>query len=87
MVVRNGNILSFGWNVDINHPTLLSEEHIKTGASIHAEIKALSPVADPKGATLYVARINREGTPLLSRPCVRCEVALDSLGIKRVVHT
>lgn len=87
VVVRNGNLLSVGWNVDVNHPTHLSEEHIKAGASIHAEIKALSGVKNTKGVTVYVARINKQGKKMYSRPCARCEDELDSLGIKRVIHT
>ncbi len=87
VVVRNGNILSFGWNVDINHPAQMSPEHIKARASLHAEMRALSTVANTKGVTLYVARINRKGKPLMSKPCVRCQDALQSYGVKRVMHT
>lgn len=87
MVVKNGNILAVGWNVDINQPAQMSEEHIKTGASIHAEVRALSVVGNPKGVTIYVARINKKGEVRNSRPCVRCESVLESFSVKRVVHT
>lgn len=87
VVVKNGNILSVGFNIDINHPTKLSEEHVKSGASVHAEMRALSRVADPSNTVVYVARINKKGSLMYSRPCTRCEDQLDSYGIKRVVHT
>jgi deoxycytidylate deaminase len=87
VAVKNGNILALGWNVDINHPAQMSEEHIKARASLHAEMRALAQVSNAKGVTLYVARINRKGVPAMSKPCIRCQDALQSLGVKKVIHT
>lgn len=86
VVVRNGNILSFATNKDINDMRVMDEKHIRTHASVHAEVAALSRVADPRGCTVYVARVLKAG-PGLSKPCERCQEYLDSAGVKRVVWT
>ena len=43
--------------------------------------------ADLKGATIYVARINRHGNPLYSRPCGTCREAIEQAGIRKIVYT
>lgn len=86
VVVKNGNVLSVGTNIDKNHPNVVSPEHIKPGCSVHAEVAAMRRVrGDLSGATIYVARVSKAGLPALSRPCSACERAIDAAGIKRVV--
>jgi deoxycytidylate deaminase len=85
--VKNGNVLAVGVNRDKNHPSIMSEGHIKPGACVHAEVDALRRVANPRGSVVYVARVDRSGMPAYSRPCPNCEQTLSSAGVKRVFHT
>lgn len=87
VVIRNGNVVSFATNKDINLVDNLDEKHVKTHASIHAEVAALSKVANPRGCTVYVSRALKSGGPGHSKPCVRCQKYLDEAGVKRVVWT
>lgn len=89
-MVKNGNVLAWGINKLNSHPTVFgddAEELIKSHAATHAEVAAIRKVANPENAVLYVARIRRTGEPGLSRPCSRCQKAIDSAGIKKVFFT
>ncbi|MFI1966528.1 hypothetical protein ACH429_20860 [Streptomyces pathocidini] len=56
-------------------------------ATFHAEEMILRRARIPKGAIVYVARVNNAGVPMLARPCSRCQRALTSGGAKRVFYT
>jgi deoxycytidylate deaminase len=47
----------------------------------------LSRVADPRGATIYVARVNRTGEPRMSKPCSACARALKDAGVSKIIYT
>ena len=87
VIVRGGSVISIGINKNRNHPTVVSSEHIKTHCSIHAEIDALRKVKNAKGATIYVARVNRKGKARDSRPCNRCYEIIKNNGIKKIVYS
>lgn len=87
VVVRGGSVISVGINKNRNHPTVVSSEHIKTHCSVHAEVDALRKVRNAKGATIYVARINKRGQDRLSRPCDRCHEVIKKAGIRKVIYT
>lgn len=87
IVVQNGNVVAVAVNKDRNLVDNLDEAHIKQHASVHAEVAALSKVANPKGATVYVARAMRSGQPGNSKPCSRCQMYLEKAGVRRVVWT
>jgi deoxycytidylate deaminase len=57
--------------------------------TMHAELGAILGMARSitDGATVYVARVGREGDYKLSKPCTMCHEALKYVGIKRVVYT
>ena len=84
IVVRGGSVLGRGFNKNKNH-------HSCTGGrrnlSVHAEVDALSHVEDAAGATMYVARINKQGKAMLSRPCDSCYKAIKQAGVRRIVFT
>ena len=88
VVVRGGSVLAIGFNkwrsslVGIS----LSEDERKN-MSIHAEMDALSRVKNKKGVTIYVARVNKHGNPMFSRPCNNCHNSMLNDGIKRIVFT
>lgn len=90
IVVRSGSVLSIGtnkWRNDISTAGILHDQGRSKDISIHAEVDALSRVANPRGATIYVARVNRAGQPRLSKPCSECAKALKKAGISKVVYT
>lgn len=89
VVVKNGNILSFATNIhrELNPADARDLEFFKKNASVHAEVAALRRVVDPRGCTVYVARVMADGSAGLSKPCVRCEKYLIDAGVKRVVWT
>ena len=53
--------------------------------SSHAEARCLK-MCD-RGATIYVARVNRAGEMAMSRPCSRCMAAMRARKIARVVFS
>jgi len=82
ILMRSGSVLSVGINTFRNHPDNVTDP--KREASIHAEIAALRAYGmreDLRGTRLYVARINRAGQSMYSRPCANCQAVLDSLGV------
>lgn len=87
VVIRNGNVVAFAPNKDRNNVDILDESHVKTHASVHAEVAALSRVSNPRGCTVYVSRAMKTGVPGNSKPCPRCAKYLEDAGVKRVVWT
>ena len=58
-------------------------------ATVHAELGAILGI-DKKlthGATIYVARIGKQGMYRPSQPCGMCMAAMRYVGVKRVVFT
>lgn len=88
VITKNGNVLSIGINRYVEHrPESLSPEHLKRGMSRHAEIIALQRVANPKGCTIYVARLMADGSEGNSKPCAACQDTLAKAGVRKVVYT
>lgn len=87
VIVKGGRVLSTGMNKERNHPKIVSSEHIKTHCSVHAEIDALKKAGDVRGATMYIARVNKRGQDRSSRPCDKCYSNIINAGIKKIVYT
>jgi deoxycytidylate deaminase len=88
IIVKSGRVLGTGFNKDTNHPNQVSPEHIKTHCSRHAEVEAMRDANwNVKGAILYVARLNKQGKDLNSKPCRYCEAFIESVQIKKVIYT
>lgn len=87
VVVRGGAVLGFGVNKKraVNGIPVMFEYN--PDVTVHAEIDALSRISDAAGSVIYIARVNAAGEPKMSRPCERCEVALNAAGVKRVIYT
>lgn len=84
VVVKGGRVLSIGINKWKNNP----ENVVGYGkCSVHAEADAISRVKNPRGATIYVARVNNQGHPRLSRPCDGCATMIREVGISKVIYT
>tara|TARA_R110000824_G_scaffold65952_6_gene171409 strand:+ start:813 stop:1199 length:387 start_codon:yes stop_codon:yes gene_type:complete len=58
-------------------------------ATLHAELGVILGMdrSVTQGATVYVARVNKEGVARMSKPCPMCENAMRHVGIKRVIYT
>lgn len=88
VVVRGGSVLAVGVNKWKNRnlpPTPVTEYN--PNLTVHAEMDALSRIANPKGVTIYVARVNKHGEERLSHPCENCEQKLMEAGVKKVIFT
>ncbi len=86
VIVRGGRVLSVGVNKWRNRYLPASVDY-DPNLTVHAEIDALSRLENPRGATIYIARVNNQGKAMMSRPCIRCEAELQRLGVKKVVYT
>lgn len=51
----------------------------------HAESRALRKAGH--GATLYVARVTRNGDLAMAKPCPRCQALIRSFGVVKVHYT
>lgn len=87
VVVKSGRVLSTGVNKFRNSVSIIETHNIKRHCSVHAEVDALSRVADARGATIYVARVNRMNQERMSRPCNHCYTAIVRAGINKIVYT
>lgn len=86
VLVDGGRVLSFGVNSNKNDPMIVGDELLEK--SVHAEIAALRRHKGPlHNATIYVARVGRRDTPLMSKPCKNCQKALKDAGVTKVVYT
>lgn len=89
VIRKNGNTVAVGVNYNINDPAFLDNDVAAEHAAVHAEVAALNACKkmNLSGATLYVARINKNGEPRMSKPCARCQKAIRERGIKKVIYT
>jgi deoxycytidylate deaminase len=85
IIVKKGNILSTGINVEKTHP--LMRGYPKNVVSIHSEVKAIiNARVDITGGTIYVARRRNDGTKGNSMPCDNCRALLLDSGIAHMVY-
>ena len=86
IIMKGGSMRSVGVS-ELHAPArIASIEHLKD-ISTHAEIDALSRCGSPKGSTVFVARVGRNGKAAMAKPCDDCTEALREHGVKRVVYT
>ena len=86
-----------GWNKYKTHPLMyqFSKDHNKI--CLHAEIDVLLQLIGWTGQytgvlnltnwDIYVARVLKDGTPALAKPCDTCMGALNYFGIRNIYHT
>lgn len=92
LVTKSGRVLSWATNKYYNDPSMFSSDLLtreQDMISIHAEVKAMRGIDEKllQGATIYVARVMPKGHPAMSKPCARCQEALDRAGVRKVVYT
>lgn len=81
VLVRGGSVLSSGFNRYRNDPSVVE----LGGVSYHAEEATLRRAGSPEGATMYVARVKRDGDLGLAKPCNKCQQFLLDAGVHTVV--
>lgn len=87
VIVRGGRVISIGINKFRNNPAIMPTEIAKSICSVHAEIDAMKKASNLKGSAIYIARVNKAGTPMLSKPCHACYDAITDAGINKIVYT
>jgi deoxycytidylate deaminase len=91
VVVKAGRVLAVGRNRNKTHPhSVLYDGDERILKTVHAEFDAISKVKNKqllRGATIYVARIGRNGHPGMSCPCKMCQQLINKHGLKRAVFT
>lgn len=87
LIIKGGSVLSVGINVNKNNPTFVGEA--TKNWSVHAEVAAIRALKDEnlKNAIIYIARINKHGKPMMSKPCEKCAAVIKKAGISKIVYT
>ena len=89
VLIRGGSVLNVAANSD-NHSSFGQRFRTDPGrATHHAELGCVLGLdkSITQGATVYVARIGKNGNWKNSKPCMMCHEVMSFVGIKRVVYT
>jgi pyrimidine deaminase RibD-like protein len=82
VVVKNGKIIAKSTNKKVGDPS------VEFRLALHAEFAAVVAAGtQASGATVYVARVQADGSPALSKPCKKCESMMKRSGVSKVVWT
>lgn len=89
---KRGRVLSIGKNSYRKTHPFQSKMAIKVGKPeliyLHAEIAALIKLKDwTKAYKIKIERYGKDGQPLLAKPCIICQEAINNSGIKIIEHT
>lgn len=88
VVVHDGKIIGSGYNVNLTHSMVKKYSEYKT---LHAEMVAIMRVKNKrllKDSAIFVARINPDGKPMMSKPCKTCmEIIRDTWKIPDIYYT
>ncbi|MBH1939004.1 hypothetical protein I5Q34_32905 [Streptomyces sp. AV19] len=82
VLVRGSRVLTHATNIQRNSPTT-DFRH----ATFHAEEVLLRRTRRAHGSVVYVARVGKNGAPMMARPCPRCQKVLVSCGITVAHYT
>lgn len=93
IIVKRNKVLGKGMNSRRSHPLqkLFSKSDVKI--ALHAEISAIidalrnNEEEDLKGATIFVARVLKNGSRAIAKPCPICEKAIKAYGITGMYWT
>ena len=90
VLVKGGSVINTSCNKNrlVSFGSRFCTEHDGI-ATLHAELGAILGLdrTVTEGATLYVARVGKDGGFRLSKPCSMCTAAMSHVGIKRVYWT
>ena len=90
VLVKGGSGLN--WSANQNKVQRWAQRFRSHGcghATHHAELGAILGVARDKttGSDVYVVRISKKGSLLMSKPCEMCQELLRHVGVKRVFYS
>ena len=89
---KRGRVLSIGQNnYEKSHPLQAAHAH-KAGMPqkiyLHAEVHSIVRCPDlSKAHKIFVSRWDKNGNPMLAKPCPICMSAIKATGIKKVEYT
>lgn len=89
IVDKRGRPMGVGLNKYKTHPLQAKFSRHPESIYLHAEIAALVDAQgqDLSDATMYVARVLKNGMPARAMPCCGCQAALIAFGLKDVIWT
>lgn len=95
VLVKGRDVLSVGVNKEKTHPKQMHYDKFRLfddpelcKHNIHAELDAIIKAKHiPKGTSIYVYRVKRDGSPGVCRPCVACINLIKDSGIKDIFYT
>lgn len=84
VIVKKNRVVSLSFNRMRSHPRATNPFR-----SIHAELGAIIKAdhMDLDGATIYVYRQLKDGSPAISKPCQYCHAAIKEAGISEVIYS
>ena len=89
VLVKGGRVLA-----SANNELRFTRKAAATWESTHAEeMVILNVLRQPgglqklHGSTLYISRVKKDGELGLAKPCANCQRLIDSVHIKKVVHS
>jgi tRNA(Arg) A34 adenosine deaminase TadA len=93
IIVKRKRVIGKGMNTRRSHPLqkIFSQSDLKI--ALHAEISAIidalrnNEEEELKGATIFVARVLKNGSRAIAKPCVICQKAIEAYGIKATYWT
>jgi tRNA(Arg) A34 adenosine deaminase TadA len=88
IIAHGPRVLSLGINVFRCTTTITEDPH--TNASFHAEIMALRALRTEvkhEKLSLFSARVRKDGTSAMAKPCLRCSAVLAYEGIYQIYWT
>ncbi len=90
VITKGGRVISTG----INKTKRAKDSARPMYESIHAEEAAILRVLRRPdglkhlaGSTIFITRVLKNGETGLAKPCPSCQALINSVGIKKVVHT
>lgn len=89
---RKGKVLSIGQNSYVKTHPIQAQYALQAGLPhkqfLHAEIAAIIKCRDiDKAYKIFVSRWDKNGNPVLAKPCPVCMTAIKSTKIKVIEHT
>lgn len=88
IIVKDRRIIGSGFNSRRSHPLqfAFSKSHVKI--ALHAEISSIIDALrnhdkeELEGSSIYVARVLKNGSRAIAKPCPICQRAISAYGIK-----
>jgi deoxycytidylate deaminase len=90
---KKGRVLSVGENsYSKSHPKQAEFAKIagrEEAIYLHAEIAAIIKLKEKADSAhkIFIERYNKDGEPVLAKPCEICQLALEMAGIEVIEHT